>query len=99
MSRIGAIVVPKDNDSRIDAEHALETSTWGSPDLRSHDDPEAPRKGDILLIARGFHGDAEKNIRVMPKATSFACLKLTSSAALAKNSVSEGSAPGQPPSM
>lgn len=64
MPRIGAIVVPKDKDSRIDAEYALETSTWGSPDLRSHDDPEAPRKGDILLIARGFHGDAVKNIRV-----------------------------------
>lgn len=64
MPRIGAIVVPKDDDSRIDAEHALETSTWGSPDLRTFEDSEAPRKGDILLIARGFHGDVEKNIRV-----------------------------------
>ena len=39
-------------------------------------------------------------LRVAPKATSIACLQLSSpSAARAKNSVSLGIAPGQPPSM
>ena len=38
-------------------------------------------------------------LRVAPKATSFACLRSSSAAARAKNSVSLGIAPGQPPSM
>ena len=38
-------------------------------------------------------------LRVAPNATSWACRSLSSVRARAKNSVSLGSAPGQPPSM
>lgn len=52
--RVGAIAVPAAPENIVDFEFALDECTWGSPTAPKTDDDEAPRTGDILLIATGY---------------------------------------------
>lgn len=64
MPRIGVITVPLDPKNISDYQFALDESTWGSPKDRAPQDPTAPRKGDVLLIASGYHRPGSRSPRV-----------------------------------
>lgn len=64
MPRIGTVTVPIDSRNLDDYQYALETSTWGSPNVPKDDDPEAPRQGDVLLVATGYERPASRSPRV-----------------------------------
>ena len=73
------------------------SSTWRSCDLATSVITGAPDSSSALTC--GSSEALPPARRVAPKATSSACLKSISCWARAKNSVSRGLAPGQPPSM